>query len=152
MINFVPLSSLRLWFPKCGVKLDSGTVVLLLPVNGLSKLYIDLGRIQKKTLSEAQRTQGIEFINWVNFSARRVQNWFQWYYMDWSQVWPPDDATCIYYKFDLPVAVLASVYKLGHQGAPLALIENWVTKWPHLHSFKIWPSGGATCIGFKVVH
>ena len=40
----------------------------------------------------------------------------------------------------------------GHQGAPLASIENWVTKWHHLHLFKIWSSGGANCIGFEVVH
>ena len=38
--------------------------------------------IPVKTLPEAQRTQGIESIAWVNLSARIVQNLFQWYFLD----------------------------------------------------------------------
>ena len=63
----------------------------------------------------------------------------RWCHLHWLEIWPPGGGTCIRYK-------------LGHQGAPLASIENWVTKWHHLHWFKIWSSGGATCIGSKVVH
>ena len=60
-----------------------------------------------KTLPEAQRTQDIDYITWVNLSARIVQNRFQWHYLNWLQIWSPDGATCISSKF-------------GHQMAPLA--------------------------------
>ena len=50
--------------------------------------------------------------------------------------------------------------KFGHQIAPIALITNLVhasfsnlaTRGHHLHWFKVWSSGGATCIGSKVIH
>ena len=70
--------------------------------------------VQLKTLPEAQRTQGIEFITWVNFSARKVQNCFQQHYLNWLQIWSPDGATCISSKF-------------GHQMAPHAQVPNLVT-------------------------
>ena len=68
-----------------------------------------------KTLPEAQRTQGIEFITWGNLSARIVQNQFQWHYLNCLQTWSPGGATCISSKF-------------GHQMAPLALFQNLVTR------------------------
>ena len=76
----------------------------------------------QKTLPEAQRTQGIDFITWVNLSARTVQDWFQWHYLN-----------C-------------------HQMAPHALVQNLVTRWHHLHQFQIWSPDGATCIDSKHLH
>ena len=92
-----------------------------------------------ETLPEAQRTQGIDSISWVNLSARIVQDWFQWHYLNWLQIWSPDGATWISSKF-------------GHQMAPLALVQNLVTRSRHLHSFPIWSSDGATCINSKFGH
>ena len=101
----------------------------------------------KKTLPEAQRTQGIDSKTWVNLSARIVQNWFQCLYLNWWQVWP-----------------LVFDYKFGHLVALLASATNLVTRECHLHQLKvgstsgttyislIWSSGGATCISSKVVH
>ena len=40
------------------------------------------GAFIRKTLPEAQRTQGIESISWVNLSPKIVQNWFRWYFLD----------------------------------------------------------------------
>ena len=99
----------------------------------------------KKTLPEAQRTQGIEFITWVNLSTRIIWNWFQWNFLNWLQIlsrdgatcigcqfghwvhhllwfqiWPPDGANCISSIFD-------------HQMASLALVANMATRWHHLH-------------------
>ena len=41
--------------------------------------------------------------------------------------------------------------KFGQQVVPLAS-ANWATKWHNLHLFKMWSSGGATCIVSKVGH
>ena len=73
-----------------------------------------------KTLPEAQRTQGIDSISWINLSARIVQDWFQWHCLNWLQIWSPYGATWISSKF-------------GHQIAPVALVQNLVTRWCHLH-------------------
>ena len=108
--------------------------------------FLYLGKV-KKTLPEAQRTQGIDSKTWVNLSARIVQNWFQCLYLNWWQVWP----LVFDYKFDHLVALLASA-------------TNLVTRECHLHQLTvgstsgttyislIWSSGGATCISSKVVH
>ena len=66
----------------------------------------------EKTLPEAQRTQSVESITWVNLSTRIVWNWFQWNFLKWLQIWPPDGATCISSKF-------------SHQRGPLALVPSW---------------------------
>ena len=92
-----------------------------------------------KTLPEAQRTQGIDFISWVNLSPRIVQDWFQWHFLNWLQIWSPDGATWISSKF-------------GYQIAPLAFVTNLVTRWRHLHLFKIWSPDGATWIISKFGH
>ena len=78
------------------------------------------------TLPEAQRTQGIDFITWVNLSARIVQIYFS-------------GTTWIGCKF-------------GHQMLPLELVLNLVTRWRHLHSFQILSPDGATCISSKFGH
>ena len=96
-------------------------------------------RLQSKTLPEAQRTQGIESITWVNISTRIVWNWFQWNYLNWLQIWTPDGATSIDYKF-------------GHPMAPIALVPNLTTRCHHLHWLPIWPLDGATRISYKVGH
>ena len=75
---------------------------------------------QHKTLPKAQRTQGIDSISWVNILARIVQDWFQWHYLNWLQIWSLDDANCIRSKF-------------CQQMAPLALVQNLVTRWSHFH-------------------
>ena len=77
-------------------------------------------KIKHKTLPEAQRTQGIDSISWVNLSARIVQDWFQLHYLNWLQIWWPDGTTLISSKF-------------GHQIAPLALVQNLVIRWSHLN-------------------
>ena len=74
----------------------------------------------RKTLPEAQRTQSIDSISWENLSARIVQDWFQWHYLNKLQIWSPDGATWITSKF-------------GHQIALLALVPNLVTRSHHLH-------------------
>ena len=67
-----------------------------------------------KTLPEAQRTQGIDSISWVNHSARIVQDWFQWHFLNWLQIWSPDGAIWITSKF-------------GHQIAPHCLgLSYWL--------------------------
>ena len=48
-----------------------------------------------------------------------------------------DSVTCISCKF-------------GHQVTPLVLVAYLTTKWHNLDWFKIWSSGGATCIVCKV--
>ena len=35
--------------------------------------------------------------------------------------------------------------------APLALVPNLVTRWQHLHLFKIWSLDGATCISYNCI-
>ena len=61
---------------------------------GFQGLYLQqntISYLMVLTLTEAQRTQGIESISWVNLSARIVQNQFQWYFLDWLQIWPPSE-------------------------------------------------------------
>ena len=87
----------------------------------------------------AQRTQGIESITWVNLSTRIVWNWFQWNFLNWLQIWPPDGANCISCKFT-------------HQMAPLALVPYLTTRWHHLHWLQTWPPDVTTCIGSKFDH
>ena len=85
-----------------------------------NKYYLINWWSNNKTLPEAQRTQGIDSITWVNISARKVQNWFQSHFLNWLQIWPPGGSTCISYKLD-------------HKGAPLASSDSWFTKWHHMH-------------------
>ena len=84
-------------------------------VRWLKNLSIRANKHQKpnlanKILPEAQRTQGIDFITWVNLSARIVQ-------IDFSGTfW----INC----------------KFGQQIAPLKLVQNLVTRWRHMHDSK----------------
>ena len=87
----------------------------------------------EKTLPEAQRTQGIESITWVNLSTRIVWNWFQWNFLNWLQIWPPDGATCIGCQFCHRMHHLHIDSKFDHQMAPIALVANLPTRWRHLH-------------------
>ena len=72
----------------------------------------------KKTLPEAQGTQGKEFKTWIIF--------FSWNYFKLisvrtqSQFWPPGAATCISSNFGQLVALLA-------------LVTSLATRWCHLH-------------------
>ena len=50
-----------------------------------------------------------------------------------SQIWPPDGATCISCKF-------------CHQLAQIALVQNLVIRWRHLHCLQSLPQGSVTCI------
>ena len=61
------------------------------------------------------------------------------HHLNWLQIWPPDGATCIDYKFSHQVALLASVAILA-------------TRWCHLHQLKIRPQSGTTCIRSKFGH
>ena len=88
----------------------------------LSELTISSYSTIFKTLPEAQRTQSIESITWVNLSTRIVWNWFQWNFLNWLQICPPDGATCI-----------------GCQFCHLHMIPNLTTRWRQLHKFHIWP-------------
>ena len=63
----------------------------------------------------------------------------KWHHLHKLQIWPPDGATCICYKF-------------GHQMAPLTLVTNLVTRWRHLHQLQIWPPDGTTCISLHHLH
>ena len=83
--------------------------------------------------SQTSKNQSIESITWLNLSTRIVWNWFQWYNLNWLQIWPPDGAIFIYYKFVDPMA-------------PLALVPNLTTRCHHLHWLPIWPPDGTTCI------
>ena len=95
------------------------------------------GKVQKKTLPEAQRTQGIDSSTKVIYPAKknatcirskfvslisaqnltnmwRHKHWFKSLptcNAIWFQFWPPGGATCITYKF-------------GHQMVPLVLVSN----------------------------
>ena len=108
-----------------------------------------LSRREPKTLPEAQRTQGVESITWVNLSTRIVWNWFQWNFLNWlqswqldgttcigSKIWPPDGPNCTSYKFYhqiVPFALVANLsiyigYKFCHQMALLELVQNFTTR------------------------
>jgi len=121
--------------------------------------------LRLKTLPEAQRTQGIESITWVNLSTRIVWNLFQWNFLNWLQIWPPDCATCIgcqfchrmqplEYWFQIwpPDAANCISCKFAHQMAPLALVPYLTTRWHHLHWLQTWPPDGTTWISYKFVH
>ena len=106
-----------------------------------------------KTLPEAQRTQGIDFLTWVLSPANKknaicIGSKFghqvaplalfanlttRWRHLHELQIWPPDGATCISYNFD-------------RQMAPLALVANLPTRWHHLHCFQSWPADCISCI------
>ena len=66
-----------------------------------------------------------------------------WYHLNWLQIWPPDDATCIDYKFShlhqlkfWPLGCATCIsWKWGHQVAPLAFTQNTVIRWCQLHWF-----------------
>ena len=120
-----------------------------------------------KTLPEAQRTQGIDFTTWVNLSTRIVWNWFQWNFLNWLQIWPPDGATCIGHwlpilPLDAPLAYWFQIWppdganciscKFAHQMAPLALVPYLTTRWHHLHWLQTWPPDGTTWISCKFGH
>ena len=95
---------------------------------------------RKKTLPEAQRTQGIDSLTWVISPAKYnatcigskfgqlyvvplvlVQNLTtRWCHQNWFQIWPTCNAISIGSNF-------------GHQVALLALVTNLVTRWRHLH-------------------
>ena len=110
-----------------------------------------------ETLPEAQRTQGIESITWVNLSTRIVWNWFQWNFLNWLQIWPPDGATCIGCQFCHRMHHLHIDSKFDHQMAPLAfflcaLVPYLTTRWHHLHWLQTWPPDGTTWIGSKFDH
>ena len=61
------------------------------------------------------------------------------HHLNWLQIWPPDGATCIDYKFSHQVALLESVAILA-------------TRWCHLHQLKIGPPRGTTCIRSNFGH
>ena len=74
----------------------------------------------EKTLPEAQRTQGIESLTWIifltisNLYPLRDNSSFRlnclgplYHHLNWLQIWPPDGATCIAYKFSHQVALHA---------------------------------------------
>ena len=105
-----------------------------------------------KTLPEAQRTQGIESITWVNLSTRIVWNWFQWNFLNWLQIWPPDGATCIGCQFCHRMHHLHIDSKFDHQMAPIALVPYLTTRWHHLHWLQTWPPDGTTWISYKFGH
>ena len=116
-----------------------------------------------KTLPEAQRTQGIESITWVNLSTRIVWNWFQWNFLNWLQIWPPDGATCIGCQFCHRMHHLHIDSKFDHQMAPIALVPYLTTKvvhqvesltlpnclglswWSNMELMQVAPSGGQIC-------
>jgi len=85
----------------------------------------------QETLPEAQRTQGVESITWVNISTRIVSNWFQWNFLNWLQIWPPDGATCIRYQFCHRMHHMHIDSKFDHQMAPFALVSYLTTKVVH---------------------
>ena len=82
-------------------------------------------QILDKTLPEAQRTQGIESITWVNLSTRIVSNWFQWNFLNWLQICL---ATRWHHLHWLPIL------------PPDAPLAYW---------FQIWPPNGANLISCK---
>ena len=61
------------------------------------------------------------------------------HHLNWLQIWPPDDATCIDYKF-------------SHQMASLASVVIFATRWCHSHQLKIGPPSDTTCICSKLGH
>ena len=85
--------------------------------------------LKKKTLPEAQRTQGIDSITWVNLSARILQNWFRQYYLNCLQVWPPDGAPNILLQIWPLGRGTCISHKLGHDVTP----NTSLTKRHHLH-------------------
>ena len=74
----------------------------------------------KKTLPEAQLTQGVESITWVNLSTRIVWNWFQWNFLNWLQ-------------FCHQMALLALVANFATVCTTCILIPNLTTRWRQLH-------------------
>ena len=108
--------------------------------------------IKKKTLPEAQRTQGIESITWVNLSTRIVWNWFQWNFLNWLQIWPPDGTTCIGCQFCHRMHHWHIDSKFDHQMAPIALVANLPTRWRTLHWLQTWPPDGTTWISYNFGH
>ena len=141
MANFVTNASGAIWWPTLHL-------VQVVSFGGqICKWYQLMTKFESnvnvpcgcQTLPEAQRTQSIQSITWVNLSTRIVWNWFQWNFLNWLQIWTPDGATSIDYKF-------------GHPLAPIALVPNLTTRCNHLHWLLIWPLDGATRISYKVGH
>ena len=118
-------------------------------------------RWHHKTLPEAQRTQNIDSITWVNLSTIIVWNWFQWNFL---QIWPPDGATCNGCQFChwWTTCTLIPIWppdganciscKFAHQMALLSLVPYLTTRWHHLHWLQTWPPDVTTCIGSKFYH
>ena len=117
--------------------------------------------MNKKTLPEAQRTQGIESITWVNLSTIIVWNWFQWNFL---QIWPPDGATCNGCQFChwWTTCTLIPIWppdganciscKFAHQMALLSLVPYLTTRWHHLHWLQTCPPDSTTWISYKFGH
>ena len=64
----------------------------------------------------------------------------------WYIYWSSDGTHCISCIVGHQMASLENSSKFGHQMAPLALLTNLVTRWYHLHQFKIWPPDGTTWV------
>ena len=80
---------------------------------------------QHKTLPETQRTRSIESISSVNLSSRIVHEWFQWHYLNWIGCkFGHQIATCINYKFCLPVPIAASVTNFCYEHCSAAFSEG----------------------------
>ena len=75
----------------------------------------------------------IEFVSILDNSSFRLDC------VGWLQIWPPDGATCIDYKFHhqlqlWPLGGATCIgWKLGHQVVPLAFVQHLVIRWRHLH-------------------
>ena len=115
----------------------------------------------EETLPEAQRTQRIESITWVNLSTIIVWNWFQWNFL---QIWPPDGATCNGCQFChwWTTCTLIPIWppdganciscKFAHQMALLSLVPYLTTRWHHLHWLQTCPPDSTTWISYKFGH
>ena len=114
-------------------------------------------------MPEEQRTQGIKYLLNLNFLFNHIEfvsildnSRFTLnclgplcHHLNWLQIWPPDGATCIDYKFSLQVALLASAAFLAIRWCHLSvenwppsgvLVQNLVIRWRNLHWFQSWQS------------
>ena len=76
-----------------------------------------------------------------------VQNLvIKWHHLHCLQSWPPHDASSIVCTFWSPDGATCTACKFGLQVAQLALVQNLVISWRHLHCFQSWPPDCVTCI------
>ena len=131
------------------------TVLVFLSIFDKFKFWRIKLQLWRKTLPEAQRTQGIDSLTWAISSAKKnaicigskfgqlyvvplvlVQNLAnRWRHLHYLLIWPPHSATCIGIKFGQLYVV------------PLELVQNFTNRWRHQHWFQIWPKFNTISIG-----